>query len=116
MPTDTPLYIDLLITDGNFTLNSGNEPVLCNNRQSIAQDNRHAIIESGLATRLLAERSPTLRADIRMQMVLLVESDERIIPGTVLVTEVPPLSGKLLIQADTEDFHDEPFIFEVATT
>lgn len=116
MATDTPLYIDLLITDGSFTLNSGNEPVLCNNRQSIAQDNRHAIIESGLATRLLAERSPTLRADIRMQMVLLVESDERIIPGTVLVTEVPPLSGKLLIQADTEDFHDEPFIFEVATT
>ncbi|MGL4925616.1 MAG: DUF2590 family protein [Plesiomonas shigelloides] len=113
MPTNTPLYIDLLITDRNFTLNSGNEPMLCNNRQSIAQDNQHAIVESGLATLLLAERSPTLRADIMMQMVLLVEDDERIVPGSVSVTEVSPRSGRLLIQADTEEFHPEPMKFEV---
>ncbi len=34
------------------------------------------IIESGLATRLLAEKSPTLRADIMMQMTLLIEDDD----------------------------------------
>ncbi|STI85184.1 Uncharacterised protein [Escherichia coli] len=27
-----PLYIDLLITDGDFTLDSGNEPRRCDNR------------------------------------------------------------------------------------
>ncbi|MGT3256215.1 DUF2590 family protein [Yersinia enterocolitica] len=113
MPTDKPLYIDLLITGRNFTLNSANEPVMCNNRQSIAQDCQHAIIESGLTTRLLAEKSPTLRADIMMQMVLLIEDDERITPGTVSVTEELPLSGRLLIRADTEDFHDTPLTFEV---
>ncbi|WP_420043107.1 DUF2590 family protein, partial [Escherichia coli] len=59
MHTDKPLYIDLLITGRDLTLNSASEPVLCNNRESIAQDCQHAIIESGLATRLLAEKSPT---------------------------------------------------------
>ncbi|STE75583.1 Protein of uncharacterised function (DUF2590) [Escherichia coli] len=58
MHTDKPLYIDLLITGRNLTLNSASEPVLCNNRESIAQDCQHAIIESGLATRLLAEKKP----------------------------------------------------------
>ncbi|MCW6573163.1 DUF2590 family protein, partial [Yersinia ruckeri] len=52
-------YIDLLIIDGDFSLNSGNEPILCHNRISIGQDCVHAIIESGLTTRLIAERSPT---------------------------------------------------------
>ncbi|EPU1406416.1 DUF2590 family protein, partial [Klebsiella pneumoniae] len=36
------LYIDLLITNDDFVLNTGNEPVLCNNRQSIGQDVIHS--------------------------------------------------------------------------
>lgn len=113
MLTDKSLYVDLLITGHNFTLNSAAEPVLCDNRVSIAQDCQHAIIESGLATRLLAEKSPTLRADIMMQMTLLIEDDERITPGTVSVTETSPLSGRLMIHADTEEFHDT-LTFEVS--
>lgn len=42
------LYIDLLIQSGDFVLNTGNEPELCNNRKSIGQDIIHSIIESGL--------------------------------------------------------------------
>lgn len=41
------LYIDLLIQGGDFVLNTGNEPELCNNRKSIGQDIIHSIIESG---------------------------------------------------------------------
>lgn len=96
------LYIDLLITGRDFTLNSGNEPVLCDNRVSIAQDCVHAIIESGLATQLVGERSPTLRADLRNQIEMLVEDDERIVPGTVRANEESPV--KLWITADTYDF------------
>ncbi|CAI0760223.1 DUF2590 family protein [Serratia ficaria] len=96
------LYIDLLITDRDFTLNAGFEPVLCNNLVSIGQDIKHAIMESGLATQLVAERSPTLRADIILQITLLVENDERLIPSTIYVTE--EASGRLLITADTYDF------------
>ncbi|AKH22538.1 DUF2590 family protein [Escherichia coli] len=96
------LYIDLLITDGDLTFNSASEPVLCDNRQSIAQDMIHALIESGLPCRLIAENSPTLRADLFTQMVILLEEDERLIPGSVFIDEEQ--RGQLLVTADTYDF------------
>ena len=96
------LYIDLLITNDDFVLNTGNEPVLCNNRQSIGQDVIHSIIESGLATELIAERSQTLRGDIFTRMELLIEDDERLIPGTVSITE--ETLSRLWVTADTYEF------------
>lgn len=96
------LYIDLLITDGNFTLNTGNEPVTCSNQQSIGQDIVHAIIESGLIVELIAERGSILRADIFTQLELLVESDERIIPGTVIIQEES--ARRLFVTAQTYEF------------
>ena len=96
------LYIDLLIENGDFSLNAGNEPELCNNRKSIGQDIIHAIIESGLATQLIAERSPTLRADIFTQLELLVENDERIVPGPVEISEES--QKRLWVTASTYDF------------
>lgn len=96
------LYLDLLIENGNFVLNAGNEPVTCGNRQSIGQDIVHGILESGLATALVAERSPTLRGDIFTQLELLIENDERIVPGTVSITE--ETARRLWITAETYDF------------
>ncbi len=96
------LYIDLLIEGRNFILNSGNEPVLCNNKQSIGQDIVHSILESGLATELIAERSPTMRGDILTRLELLIESDERIEPGTVVIAEES--AKRLWITAGTWDF------------
>ncbi|CZX67491.1 DUF2590 family protein [Enterobacter hormaechei] len=99
---DEFLYIDLLIENGNFVLNTGKEPELCNNRKSISQDIIHSIIESGLATKLIAERSPPLRADIFTQLELLIEEDERIVPGTVEVSEES--LKRLWVTARTYDF------------
>lgn len=96
------LYIDLLIQGGDFVLNTGNEPELCNNRKSIGQDIIHSIIESGLATELIAERSPTMRADIFTRMELLIEDDERIVPGTVEISEES--QKRLWVTASTYDF------------
>lgn len=96
------LYIDLLIENCNFVLNTGKEPELCNNRKSIGQDIIHSIIESGLATQLIGERSPTLRADIFTQLELLIEEDERIVPGTVEVSEES--QKRLWVTASTYDF------------
>lgn len=45
-------------------------------------------------------------------MILLLEDDERIIPGTVSITGEDSLSGRLMIRADTEEFHDT-LVFEV---
>lgn len=97
-------YFDLFIQKGDFVLNSGNEPERCKNSVSIGQDVAHAIIESGLTYLLLAERSPTLRADIFTQIILLVETDVRIVPGTVYIKEESP--QRLLITAETYDYGD----------
>ncbi|HFI6452982.1 TPA: DUF2590 family protein [Escherichia coli] len=97
-----PLYIDLLITDSNFTLDSGNEPRRCNNRDSIAQDIIHSILESGITARLIGERSPTMRGDVITQLTLLIESDERLIPGTIVITEES--ISRLYVTAETYDF------------
>jgi len=96
------LYIDLLINDGNFSLNTGHAPVTCNTHQSNGQDIVHAIIESGLIVELIAERGPILRADIFTQLELLVESDERIIPGTVVIEEES--AKRLFVTAQTYEF------------
>ncbi len=96
------LYIDLLIQNGDFSLNTGREPELCNNRQSIGQDVIHAIIESGLATELIAERSPVLRADLFTRIEMLIEDDERIVPGTVEISEES--QKRLWVTASTYDF------------
>lgn len=96
------LYFDLKIIDGNFVLDSGDEPVRCNNRESIAQDVVHMIIESALAKQLVGERGPTLRYDIAQQLELLVESDDRLEPGTAQITETK--LGKHYITATTNDF------------
>lgn len=96
------LYIDLLIEGRDLVLNSGNEPTLCNNKVSIGQDIVHSILESGIATELIAERSPTLRGDILTRLELLIEEDDRIEPGTVVISDEG--AKRLWITAGTWDF------------
>lgn len=98
----TDKYFDLLITNDDLTLDGGNVPILCNNRISIAQDIKHALRESGLVTALIAERSRILRRDIILQMIFLIEDDERLVPGTIFVTEES--LSRLFITAETYDF------------
>ncbi|WP_392551241.1 DUF2590 family protein [Orbus wheelerorum] len=81
------LYFDLLINGNDITLDNVNEPVITCDFISIGQDIKHAIIESGLAIKLIGERSPLIRTDIINQIELLAEQDRRIIPGTVNIAE-----------------------------
>lgn len=80
-------YKDLLVTENDIVLNVVEEPTMTSDAQSIGQDIKHSIIESGLATRLIAERSQTMRIDILTQIELIAENDRRIIPGSVSVIE-----------------------------
>lgn len=95
-------YIDLRIEDFGITLDAGSQPVYTDNRHSIGQDIKHAVLESGLARALLGERGPTLRADVRTQIRILVEQDERLVPGTVDIIEEAP--DRYLVTAKTYDF------------
>lgn len=96
------LYIDLWIDDEDIRLDSGGMPARCNNRLSIAQDIKHALLESGLVTLLIAERSKILRKDIILQMILLIEEDDRLIPGSIEIVEQS--QERLFITAETVDF------------
>lgn len=80
-------YSDLLITNGALTL-APTEPALTDTRASIAQDIKHMLLESGLVTRLIGERSQPLRASIMTEIELLVETDTRLVPGTITLTAV----------------------------
>ncbi|HGS5146217.1 TPA: DUF2590 family protein [Vibrio parahaemolyticus] len=95
-------YQDILIESGDVVLDAGRNPILIQDRAVIAQDIKHAIIESNLAVDLIAERSPSKKADIRTKLELLVEEDVRLVPGTVRLDE--PTEGTIYVFTDTMDF------------
>ncbi|HCG7749268.1 DUF2590 family protein [Vibrio sp. zbq_19] len=95
-------YQDILIENGDVVLDAGRNPILIQDRAVIAQDIKHAIIESSLAVDLIAERSPSKKADIRTKLELLVEEDIRLVPGTVRLDE--QTEGTIYVFADTMDF------------
>ncbi|MBH3373115.1 DUF2590 family protein [Pseudomonas juntendi] len=95
-------YIDLRITNNDLTLDPSNQPLLIEDRASIAQDIGHMIRESGLLKALVAERSRLLQADCIQQLELLVETDDRLVPGTVQFILQEP--GKYLVTATTVAF------------
>ncbi|HCE4761799.1 TPA: DUF2590 family protein [Vibrio parahaemolyticus] len=100
-------YQDILIENGDVVLDAGRNPILIKDRAVIAQDIKHAIIESNLAVDLIAERSPSKKADIRTKLELLVEEDVRLVPGTVRLEE--PTEGTIYVFATTIDFGDMQF-------
>lgn len=99
-----PKYIDILVINGAWQLDAGGQPRYTQDRHSIGQDIKHRIMESGLARKLIGERSPTLRADVMTEIELLVENDERLIPGTIVISEED--IERVLVTARTYEFGD----------
>ena len=97
-------YIDLLIIDNDLSLDPSRQPLLIEDRASIAQDIAHMIRESGLLVTLVAERSRLRQRDCIQQLELLVEADARLVPGTALINQVQP--GQYLVTAKTLKFGD----------
>ncbi len=96
------LYIDLLITHNDLTLDPSNQPLLVDDRASIAQDIAHMIRESGLLVTLVAERDRFRQADCIQQLELLVEADVRLVPGTAQI--LGEGHGQYLVTAKTVEF------------
>ncbi|GAA0426981.1 DUF2590 family protein [Pseudomonas veronii subsp. inensis] len=97
-------YVDLLIVGNDLVLDPSNQPLLIDDRASIAQDIAHMIRESGLLVTLVAERDPLRRRDCLQQLELRVEDDVRLVPGTARI--LPQASGKYLVTATTVKFGD----------
>ncbi|HCL4123572.1 TPA: DUF2590 family protein [Pseudomonas aeruginosa] len=96
------LYIDLLIQGNDLVLDPSRQPLLVDDRSSIAQDIAHLIRESGLLVTLVAERDRFRQRDCIQQMELLVEADVRLVPGTAQIIEQG--AGKYLVTARTVEF------------
>lgn len=95
-------YIDLLIAGNDLVLDPSHQPLLIDDRASIAQDIAHMIRDSGLLVSLVAERDPLRQRDCLQQLELRVEADHRLVPGTVrVVTQAP---GVYLVTATTVKF------------
>ena len=95
-------YIDLLIVDNDLVLDPSRQPLLIEDRASIAQDIAHMIRESGLLVTLVAERSRLRQRDCIQQLELLVEADERLVPGTAQILHQQ--QGAFLVTAKTLKF------------
>jgi len=95
-------YIDLLIVDNDLVLDPSRQPVLIDDRSSIAQDIAHMIRDSGLLVTLVAERNRLKQRDCIQQLELLVEADERLVPGTAQIIQLEP--GQYLVTATTLKF------------
>ncbi|PQP06319.1 DUF2590 domain-containing protein [Pseudomonas frederiksbergensis] len=95
-------YIDLLIHNNDLVLDLSRQPLLIDDRASIAQDIAHMIRDSGLLVTLVAERDRLRQRDCIQQLELLVEADERLVPGTALITQLEP--GQYLVTATTLKF------------
>ncbi|WP_122219244.1 DUF2590 family protein [Pseudomonas syringae group genomosp. 7] len=95
-------YVDLLIVANDLVLDPSHQPLLIDDRASIAQDIAHMIRESALLVTLVAERDPLRQRDCRQQMELLVEADERLVPGTARI--LPESPGTYLVTATTVKF------------
>lgn len=97
-----PLHIDLLVTDDDLTLGETADPAQTSDRAVIAQDIRHTIRESGLALQLIGLRNRIKQQQIYTQIELLVEEDDRLIPGTIRVEQTQ--QGNVFVIADTHDY------------
>jgi len=81
------LYVDLLMVDDTLALDADGLPRFVADRDSIAQDLRHMIRESGELVAMIAERDPELRRLHEQRITRLVDSDLRIVPGTARLAQ-----------------------------
>lgn len=102
------IYKDILIYDDDLALDDNEQATIIYDRDVILQDLIHAIRESGYLVEIVAEHSEEIRDLLFQNIVLLVEDDERIIPGTIEITasndNFNHSGGKWTLAADTYEF------------
>jgi len=98
----TNFHIDLNIVDGDLNLDELLTPAKLNVADVIAQDIKHRLLESGLLVRLVKLRNKNSIAMILTEIELVVEQDDRLIPGSidVFVTQKKTIA----INATTKEY------------
>ena len=95
------IYRDLFILEDDIALDrlATQRQHLIEDRACIAQDILHAIRESGLLERLIAERSQPLSRFLMDDLRRVIETDSRIIPGSVSLAKI---HDQIYLDAATE--------------
>ncbi|WP_295894135.1 DUF2590 family protein [uncultured Vibrio sp.] len=109
-------HIDIKVIEGGWNMDAGQQAEQASDLYSIAQDIKHRIMESGLARMLVAERNPTLRADVLVQIEQQAEKDERVIPGTVTAVERSALDLESLTIQLTGQAYDYSETLDIEVT
>jgi hypothetical protein len=81
-------YVDLLVTNDDFTFDAAGEPMLVYDADCIAQDIKHLIRESGLMVEIIGQRDNIKVRSNLQKLTLLIEDDVRLVPGTVVITKI----------------------------
>lgn len=101
-------HVDILIVDDDIALDLAGNPQYVDKTASIGQDIKHMIRESGYLTEMLAERDSERRQMCIQHIIIRVEEDTRIVPGTVNMTlETPGFQdgkGRWFLTADTYQY------------
>lgn len=100
-------HVDLLILDDDIAVDAGGCAQYIDGRSSIAQDIVHQIRESGLLKSLIGERDQETRASYLIELIEIIEDDERLIPGTTKITESDV--EQYWIQSQTVDYNELGF-------
>ena len=93
------VYSDLHIIDDDLDFDGLESGTMIFNRDCIAQDIIHAIRESGVLEKLIAERSSSFIDFLLDDLRSVIETDNRVIPGSVRIDFIE--SG-LHLAADTD--------------
>ncbi len=97
-------HIDLFVLDGDFFLDSNKSAETVDNRATIAQDIKHRLIISGLTHLLIGENNPLELRKLKNRILIEVEKDRRIKPGTAEINQSDAVGENLFLTADTIEF------------
>lgn len=81
-------YVDLLFEKDDVVLDVAGEPQLIYDLDCITQDIKHLIRDSGLMVEIIGQRDDIKVQSNLQRLVLMIEEDVRLVPGTVAIERV----------------------------
>ncbi len=106
-------YFDLLISNNDLTIDIGGNPEKVSDLGCISQDLLHMLRDTGLLVDLVANRDKKITAENLIRIIIEVEKDERIVPGTAQIKEVEEQPGLFNLTATAYDFGELDVSFGV---
>ena len=78
-------YVDILMDEDDIALDRAGGPLYVSGLDSIAQDIKHLVRETGLLVEMIGQRDEVSIQQNIQRLVVAVEDEPRIIPGTVKI-------------------------------